>query len=73
MTNKCLTPGANPAIVTGGDKFWCLTPMESMCTFEYKSKGYCSIREDYSSIDADYQYWTGAGGTTKGGGIDVAG
>ena len=78
VTDKCLTPGSSPAVVSGGAGFFCNNVDDNGCTSDRSAKGYCNLNSNgqtngaavqWSSLDAWYQYWSDG---TTGGSIQVA-
>ena len=69
--DKCLTPGTTPAIVSGGENYFCNDDLQAGCTANSLGMGYCGIYSDNTDIPSYMQYWTND--PTKGGGLGASG
>jgi len=65
VTDKCLTPGSTPSVVTGGAPYFCTDAATKGCAPNSLGMGTCNVVAGQSSIPSYFQYWTGD--ATKGG------
>ena len=69
--DKCLTPGTTPAIVSGGENYFCNDVLQAGCTANSLGMGECGIYDGNTDIPSYMQYWTDD--ATKGGGLGAYG
>lgn len=67
--SKCLNPGVNPTVVSGGSDWWCASSETTGCDFLRLGRGYCNVDTNIAGIPSYNQYWSGS--ATTGGSSDT--